>query len=312
MEAVSQTVASAYRDAVRRLYGESAVGLYRPRNATQLETLRRAFPEGCLVATEGRSVIGAIFARKWGRLGWFSSLGVEPHLQRRGTGKALAIASTQSLRQSGCHTVGLETWANSPGYTAMYVRMGFRPVAITSQLVVDTDREWPEARRDRILEIDELPDLLRSQVVTAADSICDKLVPGMSIVPEIVLANGSSDKSSIWLVKDGAIKGFGLVDLSPDFDGSGTHSDVWVAALDPADTDADDFMALVGRAAAYGRRAERTRLNIDVSSDYPETFKLLLDAGFIAANQLLRFVDNQTHYRGVDDRPVINIGRWAA
>ncbi len=311
MEAVSRTVASAYRDVVRRLFGETAVGLYQPRTATQLEATRRAFPEGCLVATDGSNVIGAIFARKWGQLGWFSSLGVEPRLQGRGTGKALAIASTESLRRSGCRTVGLETWANAPAYTAMYVRLGFHPVAVTLQLMAETDRKWPTAGRNRILELDQLPGQLRSQVEIAADSICDKLVPGMSVVPEIVRANESTDKSSIWLVKDGAIKGVGLVDLSPDFDDSAIHSDMWVAALDPADTDADDFMALVGRAAAYGLRAGRTRLNIDVSSDYPETLKLLLDAGFIAANQLLRFVDSRSHYRVVEDRPVFNIGRWA-
>ena len=311
MEVVSRTVASAYRDAVRRFFGESAERLYRPRNATQLEAMRREFPEGCLVATDGPNIIGAIFARKWGQLGWFSSLGVEPHLQGRGTGKALAIASTESLRRAGCHTVGLETWANSPGYTAMYVRLGFSPVAITSQLVSNTDVTWPTARYSQIQEIDELPARLRLEVDVAADSICDKLVPGMSIAPEIARAIGSTDKSSLWLVKDEAIKGVGLVDLTPDFDGTATHSDMWIAILDPADTDPEDFMALVGRAADYGRRAGRTRLNIDVSSDYPKTLRLLLDSGFTAANQLLRFVDSQSHYRGVEDRPVFNIGRWA-
>ena len=211
MEAVSQTVARAYRGAVRRLRGEAVVSLYQARSAVKLELMRRAFPQGCLVATEGDSVLGAIFARKWGQLGWFSSLGVEPEFQGRGIGKGLACAATKFLRESGCHTVGLETWTNSPAYTALYVRLGFLPVAINAQLVVDTHRGWSIDWQDRIVDFDDLPEALRDQVKPATDSICDKFVAGMSILEEIVEANQSTEKLTTWLVKEGVIKGVGAL-----------------------------------------------------------------------------------------------------
>ena len=311
MEAVSQTVARAYRDVVRRLYGEAVVSLYQARSANKLELMRQAFPQGCLVATEGESVVGAIFARKWGQLGWFSSLGVEPEFQGRGIGKGLACAASRFLRESGCHTVGLETWTNSPAYTALYVGLGFLPVAINSQLVIDTHRGWSMDWKGRIVDFDELPEALRDQVKPATDSISDKLVAGMSMVEEIVEANRSTEKLTTWLVKEGVIRGVGLLDLNPDFDSTAMHSDLRIAILDPVGTEASDFLALLERVALYACEAGRTRLNVDVSSDYPHTFKLLLESGFTAVNQLTRFVDNRSYYQGVADRAVVNIGRWA-
>ena len=81
--------------------------------------------------------------------------------------------------------------------------------------------------------------------------------------------------------------------------------------MDPDHADPRDFLALAGRAAAEGLRVGRTRLNVDVSTDYPESFKVLLDAGFRSTSQLLRFVDNRDHYAGDRDRAVFNVGRWA-
>lgn len=311
MEVVSEIVASAYRDIVAQLFGEHAVRLYQPRTPGQLEATRLMFGDGCFTAADQDGPIGAIFARKWGELGWFSSLAVHPQHQGRGVGKALARAATDALRESGCHTVGLETWPSSAPITAMYVRLGFQPVAATTQLIAPSDRSCPELKEGRILLRDELPTDLEAGADVAADRICDKLIPGMSIGTEIADADSSPRKRSLWLVKAGKIEGVGLFDPSPDFDATATYSDLWVAVMDPDHAGPRDFLALAGRAAAEGLRVGRTRLNIDVSTDYPESFKILLDEGFRSTSQLLRFVDNRDRYAGVRDRAVFNVGRWA-
>ena len=311
MEVVSEIVASAYRDIVRQLFGDHAVRLYHPRTPGQLEATRLMFADGCFTAADQGGPIGAIFARKWGELGWFSSLAVRPQDQGRGVGMALARAAADALRESGCHTVGLETWPSSSPITAMYVRLGFQPVAATAQMIAPSDLSWPEPKGGRILLRDELSTDLDAVADAAADRICNKLVPGMSIRTEIADADSSPRKQSLWLVKADKIEGVGLFDASPDFDATAMYADLWVGVMDPDHADPRDFLALAGRAAAEGLRVGRTRLNVDVSTDYPESFKVLLDAGFRSTSQLLRFVDNLDHYAGDRDRAVFNVGRWA-
>ena len=64
--------------------GESAELPQRTRMIVQAN--RDKDPAGCFVAEEDGRVVGFIFSRTWGSVGWFGTFSVLPEYQRRGIG----------------------------------------------------------------------------------------------------------------------------------------------------------------------------------------------------------------------------------
>lgn len=83
-------------------------------------------PKGCFVAQEDK-LVGYIFSRIWGRLGWIGTFGVDPDYHNQGIGKKLLIQAIESLKDAGCATIGLETMPDSSYNVGLYTKLGFNP-----------------------------------------------------------------------------------------------------------------------------------------------------------------------------------------
>ena len=119
-------------------------------------------PTGCFVAAAPDNyLVGYVFTRIWGKLGWIGVLGVHPDQQGGGFGKALINTAIQSLCSSGCQRIGLSTAAENPHNVGLYVRLGFLPCCPTLELFKTTEqpREYipftfsHQVDRDRALKI---------------------------------------------------------------------------------------------------------------------------------------------------------------
>ena len=308
---VANLIGQAYSDTLLRLHGRDALAAYQPRTPAMLATLLELGPEFCFVGEAAGRLTGAIFGRAWGSLGWFSSLAILPEEQGHGQGRALATASIDALRAAGCHAIGLETWPAAATYTAMYVRLGFRPVGLSTQLYAPVAIDWPAPRDCRLVTTDALPAGLRTARFTAAAAIADHHFTGLSLEIEITHAEATPAADVLCLVRDDAIAGFAIVDTRPDYDLEGPHADLRAALLNPATTDASDFLALVGAAAGLAAAAGRQFIDIDAGTAHLQTYRFLLDAGFRAGGQLLRFISADADYPGDTAGPLFSFGRWS-
>ncbi len=90
-------------------------------------------PPGCFVATND-TLVGYIFSRFWGRLGWVGVFGISPDYQGQDIGQKLLMMAINSLEKSGCTTIGLETRSDSPYNAGFYTRFGFNPTYPTLSL----------------------------------------------------------------------------------------------------------------------------------------------------------------------------------
>jgi len=99
-----------------------------PRRIANLAALRQRDPEGCFVALEQGRVVGYLFSRTWGGVGWLGPLAVAPDHQRRGIGRDLILAGTDYLRRDPSRVAGLETMPEEPGNVGFYLRLGFHVV----------------------------------------------------------------------------------------------------------------------------------------------------------------------------------------
>jgi hypothetical protein len=192
----------------------------------------------------------------------------------------------------------------------MYVRLGFKPVGLSTQLHAPVAIDWPAPRGCRIVATDALPAGLRTARL-AATAIANRHFAGLSLEIEITHAEATPSADILWLVRDDAIAGFAIVDTRPDYDLQGPHADLRAALLNPATTDAGDFLALVGAAAGLAAAGGRQFIDLDAGTAYLETYRFLLDAGFHAGGQLLRFISADAAYPGDTAGPVFSFGRWS-
>jgi GNAT superfamily N-acetyltransferase len=81
-------------------------------------------PKGCFVAKKDK-LVGYVFSRIWGKLGWIGTFGVDPDCQGQGIGKKLITQTIESLKEAGCTTIGLETMPDSPYNVGLYTKLGF-------------------------------------------------------------------------------------------------------------------------------------------------------------------------------------------
>jgi ribosomal protein S18 acetylase RimI-like enzyme len=123
-DAVREVGAVAFWTWERQVRGEAAQ-LHR-RTRTNVLACREKDPEGCFVADDGQRVVGFIFSRTWGGVGWFGTFAVLPACQGRGIGQQLIAASLEYLRQDPCRVIGLETMPGSPYNLGLYLRQGFQ------------------------------------------------------------------------------------------------------------------------------------------------------------------------------------------
>lgn len=71
-------------------------------------------------------IVGYVFTRIWGSIGWIGPLGVHPHKQGKGYGKKLLTHAVSFLEKHKCTTIGLETMSDSPYNVGLYANQGFR------------------------------------------------------------------------------------------------------------------------------------------------------------------------------------------
>lgn len=134
-EAVIALDVRAFTDYAQRTEPGAAL---QPRTREHVAACHALNPDGCFVALENAALVGFIFSRHWGALGWVGVFGVEPTRAGQGVGKVLLTAAVDSLWRAGCTSIGLETMPDSPENVGLYTRFGFWPTYPTLTLQMPT------------------------------------------------------------------------------------------------------------------------------------------------------------------------------
>lgn len=125
LDEVAELADGAFVGVIERLTGSRPGRPFFPRPGLGLRLA--AGPAGCLVASEGGRLTGALFSVRRGTLAWLGPVAVAESEQGRGTGQALVAELVRGWSGSGVRLMGLETFGQSPGHVHLYSKLGFRP-----------------------------------------------------------------------------------------------------------------------------------------------------------------------------------------
>jgi ribosomal protein S18 acetylase RimI-like enzyme len=309
VDAVREVEAAAFEAWLRRVRGREEE--LPPRTRTNVLAIMEKDPDGCFVAHGEGRVVGFVFSRTWGSVGWFGTFGVLPEHQGRGIGQGLIAASLDYLRREPGRVIGLETMPDSPYNLGLYLRRGFQVRFLTLQLSRTLDTSPSDPGEPQLPRWSQLDGDAREQRLADLCEVTDTIRPGLDRAKEILsTARHGLGETLLLMDGDGAV-GASTVQLVPmreDEDEDGALAQPMV--LHPAHTSEETFRVLLEASEALARARGKRELVVPVNARHTWALEQVLQAGYRVQAASVRMV-----LAGTDGGPCadhhVNLARWA-
>lgn len=172
------------------------------RSMENLAELMTNNPGGCFVVVHDNEIVGYIFSRILGKVGFIGPLGIKPALQGKGLGKNIIKASCDALINAGCVSIGLEVLPELGNNIGLYQKSGFVPTFSTITYRKKVNYELAE--NDNVINGKELD----AHIITSFDRNFSNEHCGYSLLKDIESAT-SHENSSIYFYREkDAVTGF--------------------------------------------------------------------------------------------------------
>lgn len=306
-DAVREVDAVAFWTWEKQLKGEAAQ-LYR-RTRTNVLASREKDRAGCFVAEKGGHVVGFLFSRTWGGVGWFGTFAVLPEHQGHGIGQQLIAASLKYLRQDPERVIGLETMPGSPSNLGLYLRQGFQARFPTLLL--------SKALEQSAVGDEDLPCWSRAEAGTRKRWLAElreatgQVLRGLDYSKEITSTARHGLGETLVLPYGVRVVGMSTVWLASGWEGWGEErASVQALALHPDHTGDDTFRALLDATEALAHTHGKQTVTLAVNARHAWALDRLLQWGYRVERMAVHMV-----LKGTDDRPCtdgcVDLSRWA-
>jgi len=242
-------------------------------DADYVRTRWTAAPEAALTAEIDGHVVGSNFVTRWGSVGYFGPLTVDPPLWDRGIARRLMDNTMEIMDSWRLAHAGLFTFSNSPKHLGLYQRYGFQPRFLTAVLSaqVDPNRNddagWSNYRSD--------PD--QGGRLSDCASLTDTIYPGLDVSREIRACDEQRLGDTV-LLDDGS--GFAICHVGPGTEaGTGTCF-IKFAAARPGSP--DSFTRLLDACEAFATAQGAGRVVAGVSTARRDAHRILGERGYRA------------------------------
>jgi len=283
------------------------------RTGEELEYAASFDPDGNLVAiVEEGALAGFIFARTWGRVGWFGTFGVPTQLQGFGIGTALLSRCIAYLR-GRADTIGLETMPESGANIALYCREGFRmlPPTIVVELPLVRLSErfegaeallWSEADRGS-----------RRRLIGRMAAITGGHLKGLDLRREVqALEERGLGETVLAIGRDRRLAGFALLRIAPYRERSADgRAYIHALAVRSGPGDEEILEDLLRGIWVVGKRRGFTRVVGGVQGRYARAVDLLFERGFRGVRTAVTMAAEDSLPEVFEPSDAINLGRWA-
>jgi ribosomal protein S18 acetylase RimI-like enzyme len=307
LDSVREIEAIAFRPWWQKVSGNHAQLPVRTRNNVRALLLKD--PEGCFIAEEGGQIVGFIFSRTWGHVGWFGTFAVLHQYQGRGIGKELIAASLKYLRQDPQRAIGLETMPESPYNLGLYLRQGFearfptplmtKEIRAHSGVSVNLQR-WSQA------EINQ-----REQWLYDLRTSTELFTPSYDYSKEVLSTDEHGLGESLILTNQTKAIGMSIIWLASSRVNMGDElASIQVLAIHPEYTNQYTFSTLINQSEALGRLFGKQKLTVPVNASHTWAIKQLFLLGFRVERMAIHMVMEGTNHGPITDGWV-NCSRWA-
>jgi ribosomal protein S18 acetylase RimI-like enzyme len=266
-------------------------------------------PEGCLVVERREQLVGYVFSRLWGRVGWFGPLSVIPEEGGMGIGKTLVQRTVDRFLESGARTVGLETNPRSNRNVGFYTRLGFEP----SQLVVEVARTLSAQTVNlpagyRAVRVGRAPREQAPHLLAVLQDLTSAACRDLDYRAEVELIVRHSYGDALLLFESDTPVGAALAHTEPYAETERrAFLKVFVLLLHPSRPQ-EDLHILIKALEGWGKEEFMRGLTLRVPTRCSRALRLLLESEFNIVHTDLRMV--LRGYEERDDPETIHFSKW--
>jgi GNAT superfamily N-acetyltransferase len=268
-------------DHIMRLAFGTFIGLPEPAqfmgDADYVHTRWRANPTAAFAAEVDGRLVGSNFATRWGSVGFFGPLTIDPEFWDQGVGKRLLEPIVDLFNQWGTTHAGLFTFPHSQKHVGLYQKFGFWPrflTALMSKPVADnsSDAEWST--------FSQKPANEREGVIKACRQLTGSIYEGLDLTSEIEAVAKQNLGDTVLLWKGVHLKGIAVCHYGPGTEaGSGTCYVKFGAVRSGATAEAD-FNHLLAACEQLAMNQNLSRLFAGVNTARHEAYRQMLASGF--------------------------------
>jgi GNAT superfamily N-acetyltransferase len=229
------------------------------------------------VAEVGGRVVGSNFTTRWGTVGFFGPLTVDPLLWDKGVGKCLVAEAVSRFDRWGITHRGLFTFPDSPKHISLYRKFGFWPRFLTALMELKSPAASGNLSYERWSELN--PEQRKSVAIRCA-SLTDAIYRGLNLSCEIDAVARLSLGDTIILGDAAQLDGFAVCHCGPQTEaGTGTCYVKFAAALPSAHCEAA-FTRLVASCEGFAAQRGCERIVCGVNYGRVGTLELLVGRGY--------------------------------
>ena len=271
-------------DRIMRLAFGTFLGLPDPAgfmgDADYVRTRWAADPTCALAAEAGGKLVGTNFVTRWGTVGFFGPLTVEPSLWDRGVARALLDETMTVFDRWGVTHAGLFTFGHSPKHLSLYQRYGFLPRFLTPVLARPVPG-GPPATDDRWGTAAASADL--ATILVGCARVTDATYPGLDVAREIEAAATQKLGDTVLVFGDaGGVDAFAVCHTGAGSEaGTGTCFVKFGAAL-PGPGAEERFGRLLDACEAFAATQGAQALVAGVNTGRRNAYAALLARGYHA------------------------------
>lgn len=240
-----------------------------------------ADPASALAAEVDGRLVGTNFVTRWGSVGFFGPLTVDPSIWDKGVGRALMNETMTILSGWEVSHAGLFTFPQSAKHLGLYQSFGFLPHFLTSVLArPPATADDAEAAAGDWSTADQSPDL--DQVVEWCGRVTDETYPGLDVGREIRATAAQKLGDTVLIFGDGEIEGFAVCHTGAGSEaGTGTCFIKFGAVL-PGHGAPVRFARLVAACEAFAAGQGAQTMVAGVSTGRRGAYHVLLERGYRA------------------------------
>ena len=254
-------------------------------------------PTGCFIA-EDDSLLGFVFTRKWGRIGWLGTFGVHPNRQNQGIGHKLLSKAISHLENHQCKIIGLETMPDSPNNVGLYVRACFQPIPPT--LILEKAIP-PLNEMDDLFDLDLMDE---DEGIHLVNNICNAAYKGLKYDTEVQNAREFGWGKTL-LIGMPNPWGLAIIRTKPRFE-EGNENITEIVAIVTTPKARSRLRELIGGLEVFAFEYGFNKIRIPVNATDWEALQSLLVMHFRVKNLSLRML-----YMGNYQPKGIDLSRWA-
>lgn len=265
-----------------------------------------ADPEAAMALLDDGALAGSNFVTRWGSVGLFGPLTVDPSRQGRGLAHPLVEEALRLLEGPQVAFRGLFTFAESPKHVALYQRFGYWPAGLAAMMSkpVPRDAEAPDGAEF----LSRLSPDGQAEALSACRELTDSVFSGLDVTGEI-LSVGEQETGETVLVREGSrVASLAVCHTGAGSEAGSGRASVKFAAVRPGAGGAEHLRRLLKAVEAWAASAGASVVAAGTGSGRVGAWETLRGAGYRPFLQGLLM--HRERHPGYDREDVFILDDW--